>query len=142
MSSGLEVVELTPTPEQLRYTFGGGGEPLLTVRPGTVVELATEDCFGGRVRTADDLPSQVCEFPYLNPVTGPIAVEGAEPGDTLAVEVLDLHTQGWGWTAILPGLGLLAGAALAVFVPAAAGAFLLARRTRRRPEPELVENVN
>jgi acetamidase/formamidase len=34
-------------------------------------------------------------------------VEGAKPGDTLAVEILDLHTEGWGWTAILPGLGLL-----------------------------------
>ena len=43
----------------------------------------------------------------MYPLAGPIAVEGAEPGDTLAVEVLDLHTEGWGWTAILPGLGLL-----------------------------------
>jgi len=42
------------------------------------------------------------------PLAGPIAVSGAEPGDTLAVEILDLHTRGWGWTAILPGLGLLA----------------------------------
>ncbi|HEY0400379.1 MAG TPA: acetamidase, partial [Blastococcus sp.] len=68
--SDLKVVTLSPEPEQLRYTFGGS-EPLLTVPPGTVVELTTEDCFGGRVRSADDLPSQVCEFPYLNPVTGP-----------------------------------------------------------------------
>jgi acetamidase/formamidase len=37
-----------------------------------------------------------------------VYVEGAEPGDTLAVEILDVHTKGWGWTAILPGLGLLA----------------------------------
>jgi acetamidase/formamidase len=37
-----------------------------------------------------DLPSQVCTFPYLNPVTGPFHVEGAEPGDTLAVHILDL----------------------------------------------------
>jgi acetamidase/formamidase len=41
------------------------------------------------------------------PLNGPIAVNGAEPGDTLAIEILDIHTQGWGWTAILPGLGLL-----------------------------------
>ena len=34
-------------------------------------------------------------------------VEGAAPGDTLAVEILDMHTKGWGWTAILPGFGLL-----------------------------------
>jgi acetamidase/formamidase len=37
-----------------------------------------------------------------------VFVEGAEPGDTLAIEILDVHTKGWGWTAILPGLGLLA----------------------------------
>ena len=47
------------------------------------------------------------DWDRVYPLAGPIAVEGAEPGDTLAVEVLDLHTQGWGWTAILPGLGLL-----------------------------------
>ena len=58
MSSDLEVVSLHPTPDQLRYTFGGG-EPLLRVQPGTVIELTTEDCFGGRVRGVDDLPSRV-----------------------------------------------------------------------------------
>ena len=35
-------------------------------------------------------------------------MEGAEPGDTLVVEVLDIHTVGWGWTAVIPGFGLLA----------------------------------
>ena len=92
MTTALEVVSLEPTPEQLRYSFGAG-EPLLTVRPGTVVELTTEDCFGGRVRGVEDLPSQVCEFPYLNPVTGPIAVEGAEPGDTLAVHLVERSSR-------------------------------------------------
>jgi acetamidase/formamidase len=47
------------------------------------------------------------DWDRVYPLAGPIAVAGAQPGDTLAVEVLDLHTQGWGWTAILPGLGLL-----------------------------------
>ena len=73
--SGPEVRTLTPTPEQYAYAFGGH-EPLLTVAPGTIVELSTEDCFAGNVRSIDDLPSQVCTFPFLNPVTGPIAVEG------------------------------------------------------------------
>jgi acetamidase/formamidase len=105
--SDLEVVSLEPTPEQLRYTFGGG-EPLLTVRPGTVVALTTEDCFGGRVRTTDDLPSQVCEFPYLNPVTGPIAVEGAEPGDTLAVHLVEIApARDWAVSATFPHFGAL-----------------------------------
>jgi amidase len=103
----LEVVALNPTPEQLRYSFGGG-EPLLRVRPGTVVELVTEDCFGGRVRGPDDLPSQVCEFPYLNPVTGPIAVEGAEPGDTLAVHLVDIApARDWAVSATFPHFGAL-----------------------------------
>ena len=43
------------------------------------------------------------DWDRVYPLAGPIAVEGAEPGDTLAIEILDLHTQGWGWTAILPG---------------------------------------
>jgi acetamidase/formamidase len=42
------------------------------------------------------------------PLAGPVYIEGAEPGDTLAVEILHLKTKGWGWTAVLPGLGLLA----------------------------------
>jgi acetamidase/formamidase len=48
------------------------------------------------------------DWDRVYPLAGPIAVRGAEPGDTLAVEILDIHTRGWGWTAILPGLGLLA----------------------------------
>src|SRR4051794_30122804 len=47
------------------------------------------------------------DWDRVYPLAGPVHVEGAEPGDTLAVEIIDLHTKGWGWTAILPGLGLL-----------------------------------
>jgi amidase len=107
VTADLDVVALVPTPDQLRYTFGGG-ESLLRVRPGTVVELTTEDCFGGRVRSADDLPSQVCEFPYLNPVTGPIHVEGAEPGDTLAVHLVEIApARNWAVSATFPHFGAL-----------------------------------
>jgi acetamidase/formamidase len=107
MTASLEVVAVEPTPDRLRYTFGGG-EPLVTVAPGTVVELTTEDCFGGRVRGVDDLPSRVCEFPYLNPVTGPIAVEGAEPGDTLAVHLVDIApARDWAVSSTFPHFGAL-----------------------------------
>jgi acetamidase/formamidase len=47
------------------------------------------------------------DWDRVYPLNGPIGVAGAEPGDTLAVEILDIRTQGWGWTAVLPGLGLL-----------------------------------
>ncbi|RKT55795.1 acetamidase/formamidase family protein [Saccharothrix australiensis] len=103
----IEVVRLHPDRADLAYAFGGR-EPLLTVKPGTVVELTTEDCFGGAVRGVDDLPSRVCEFPYLNPVTGPIAVEGAEPGDTVAVHFVDIRpTRDWAVSTTFPHFGAL-----------------------------------
>jgi amidase len=60
-----DVVKYRPEPDELSYTFGGR-EAVRQVTPGTVLELYTEDCFGGLVRGVDDLPSVVCEFPYLN----------------------------------------------------------------------------
>ncbi len=101
----MDVVSYTPT--EYAWTFGGLA-PVLTVRPGTVVELYTEDCFGGRVRTVDDLPSQVCEFPYLNPVSGPIAVAGAEPGDTLALHFAAIEpARDWAVSSTFPHFGAL-----------------------------------
>ena len=102
-----EVRTLHPSPEQYAYAFGGH-EPLLTVPPGTIVELATEDCFAGNVRTVDDLPSEVCTFPFLNPVTGPIAVEGAEVGDTLAVHFVEIiPARDHGFSSTFPHFGAL-----------------------------------
>jgi amidase len=103
----LDVVRLSPSPDQLVYSFGGH-EPLLTVDPGTVIELSTEDCFGGLVRGSQDLPSQVCTFPYLNPVTGPIAVRGAEPGDTVAIHFADITpARDWAVSSTFPHFGAL-----------------------------------
>ena len=108
MSAALEVVRLDPAPERLRHVFGGGGEPALRVAPGTVVEVGTEDCFGGRVRTADDLPSRVCDLAHLNPVTGPVHVEGAEPGDTLAVHLVEITpARDWAVSTTFPHFGAL-----------------------------------
>ncbi|MGY2004993.1 acetamidase/formamidase family protein [Blastococcus sp. SYSU DS1024] len=104
----LEVVSLTPTPDQYRYLFGGAPEPLVRVRPGTVVELTTEDCFGGRVTSTDDLPSRACDFSQLNPVTGPIHVEGAEPGDTVAVHFVEIApARDWAVSTTFPHFGAL-----------------------------------
>lgn len=85
----MTVHSLHPTPEEYSYVFGGV-EPLIGIRPGDIVEVSTEDCFGGRVTSPDDLPSQVVPFSELNPVSGPIQVEGAEPGDVLAVHFVSI----------------------------------------------------
>ena len=105
--SSPEVYSLKPTPDQYAYTFGGR-EPLLTVEPGSIIDLATEDCFAGNVRSVDDLPSQVCTFPFLNPVTGPIAVRGAEPGDTIAVHFVEIvPARDWAVSTTFPHFGAL-----------------------------------
>ncbi|SEL70625.1 acetamidase/formamidase family protein [Nonomuraea pusilla] len=105
----MNVVSYRPAPEELSYTFGGRA-PVGKVRPGTILELYTEDCFGGRVRTVDDLPSVVCEFPYLNPVTGPFHVEGAEPGDTLALHFVSITpARDWAVSTTFPHFGALTG---------------------------------
>ncbi|HRQ10767.1 MAG TPA: acetamidase/formamidase family protein, partial [Trueperaceae bacterium] len=83
--------------------------PVLTVAPGAELELETVDSGGGQLTersTAADVA--LLDFSKVNPVTGPIRVEGAEPGDALEVEILDFDESGWGWTGIIPGFGLLA----------------------------------
>src|SRR5439155_1529107 len=78
------------------------------VAPGTVLELFTEDCFAGRVRGTGDLVSRVIEFPSLNPPTGPFHVEGAEPGDTLAVHFVSIEpARDWAASTAVPLFGAL-----------------------------------
>src|SRR6266851_4326674 len=70
LMSDLEVVSFRPSPDQNAWTFGGAA-PVMRIRTPAVLEVYTEDCFAGRVRSEQDLVSQVCEFPFLNPQTGP-----------------------------------------------------------------------
>jgi acetamidase/formamidase len=105
--SDLTVIEYHPEPEEYAWTFGGAA-PVARIRPGTVLELFTEDCFAGRVRAVTDLVSEVCEFPFLNPQTGPFFVEGAEPGDTLAVHFVSIEpARDWAASTTVPLFGAL-----------------------------------
>ncbi len=98
-----------PTRDDLAYTFGGR-LPVAHLASGDILSTYTEDCFGGAVRTVEDLPSKVCEFPYLNPVTGPFFIEDAEPGDTLAVHFLSIvPARQEGVSSTFPHFGALTG---------------------------------
>ena len=102
-----QVITFRPAPEQYAWTFGGAA-PVARVRPPAVLEVFTEDCFAGRVRSERDLVSEVCEFPYLNPQTGPFYIEGAEPGDTLAVHFISIEpARDWGASTTVPLFGAL-----------------------------------
>src|SRR5437879_2295360 len=92
------------------YVFGPYAESIATVRPGETVDIYTEDGFVGRVQTVKDLPTQVNVWPYLNPQTGPIYVEGAQMGDTLAIEILEIEAmRDFVCSAFIPNVGGLTG---------------------------------
>lgn len=83
--------------------------PVLTVAPGESVEFDVFEASGGQLSpasTVDDVARM--DFEKINPVNGPIFIDGAEPGDVLKVSLLSFRPSGWGWTANIPGFGLLA----------------------------------
>jgi len=84
-------------------------KPVLTVAPGDEVEFEIVDASGGQLGPSST-PEDVgrLDFAKVNPVTGPVYVDGAQPGDALVVDILAFAPSGWGWTAIVPGFGLLA----------------------------------
>jgi acetamidase/formamidase len=95
--------------DRVHFTWDAGNEPVLTVADGDTVVFETRDVSDNQIGPDSDVSVIAgLDWDRVYPLAGPVYVEGAQPGDTLAVEVLDIHTRGWGWTAILPGLGLLA----------------------------------
>jgi acetamidase/formamidase len=95
--------------DQVHFTWDTGHEPVLTVADGDTVVFETRDVSDDQFGPDSDVSVIAgLDWDRVYPLAGPVRVEGAQPGDTLAVDILDLHPKGWGWTAILPGLGLLA----------------------------------
>jgi acetamidase/formamidase len=94
-------------PSRLTYTFGGA-KPVASLRPGTVLVTNTLDAFAGRLRSVEDTVSKVCDPRFLNPQTGPFFVEGAEPGDTLAVHFAQIEPRDhFGFSTTVPLFGAL-----------------------------------
>jgi acetamidase/formamidase len=83
--------------------------PVASVTPGSTLTVEIANSSGGQLdqeSTAADVAE--LDFAKVNPVTGPVFVEGARPGDALLVEITDIDVDTWGWTANIPGFGLLA----------------------------------
>jgi len=94
--------------EQVHFTWDASNEPRVVVDSGDTAVVWTRDVSDNQITPESDTSViDGLDWDRVYPLNGPIGVAGAEPGDTLAVEILDIHTQGWGWTAVLPGLGLL-----------------------------------
>jgi len=106
---GGPVLNWIPKHEELTYTFGGN-KPVQRIVSGTRIVSWTEDCFDGLVKTAADLPSKVMPPNHDNPQTGPFFVEGAEPGDSLAIRIVKLEpARNYAVSSFFPGFGALVG---------------------------------
>ena len=76
------------------YVYGPFAAPVLRVDPGAVVSSETHDAFEGTIKYETDKPSDILNFPFLNPQNGPIFVNGAEKGDCLAVHIKSIVPRG------------------------------------------------
>lgn len=91
------------------YAWDHSIAPVLRIAPGDTVEFEVQDAGGGEITPASGATDlMTVDFTRINPVTGPVYVDGAEPGDQLKVTILSFKPSGWGWTATIPGFGLLA----------------------------------
>src|SRR5246127_743379 len=96
------VVHYTTTNANVKYLFATA-EPVLRLKSGDILDTNTLDCFGNGLKKPGDTLSMATGD---NPLAGPFYVEGAEPGDTLAVKILDLQVDGdMGVGAFSPGFG-------------------------------------
>ncbi|KLJ10259.1 hypothetical protein EMPG_14372 [Blastomyces silverae] len=82
--------------------------PVQTINSGDIVHFDAVDGSNGQItKTSTESALSTFDITRADPAVGPVFVTGAEPGDVLEVEILDLETTDWGWTGIFPGFGLL-----------------------------------
>jgi acetamidase/formamidase len=97
------------TRDQTHNRFSRTIPPILRVPSGAIIEAETEEATDGQLTPdsgTEDLAS--LDIGLIHPLTGPVYVETAEPGDVLAVTLHEIEMRGWGWTAFTPDFGFLA----------------------------------
>jgi len=92
--------------EDVVYAFSAQNEPVFSTPPGAELHLKTMDCFSNKITSPSDL---IIDFDYnqANPASGPVFIEGAEPGDVLVVDILDITVNDRGVVTTLPDCGPL-----------------------------------
>jgi acetamidase/formamidase len=97
------------SPDQFHFVWDNTLSPTLTIDTGDTVVFEFRDGSDRQIVPGSGIEAILnYDWKRTYPLHGPIYVNGAEPGDTLEIEILDLQTKGWGWTAVIPGFGLLA----------------------------------
>ncbi|MEM4629828.1 MAG: acetamidase/formamidase family protein [Zestosphaera sp.] len=104
MSSDAGIVKIDDS--RVFYAFSPDLEPVARVKPGTILEIETRDCFSNQLISEEQLVTQI-DWSAVNPATGPVYVEGVEPGDALVVKILKIDVSSEGFLVTLPGAGAL-----------------------------------
>ncbi|TEU19258.1 MAG: acetamidase [Anaerolineales bacterium] len=94
------------TRDTVFYAFSADLEPALEIEPGEKVQMETHDCFCGQMQTEADTV-ETLDWERVNPATGPVYIRGAQPGDTLAVDIEDVQVADQGAMVTVPGEGAL-----------------------------------
>ena len=93
---------------KIHSKFSSKIEPILRAPSGSVIRAQTREATDGQFTPQSTVEAlATLDLNRVHPLTGPVYIEGAKPGDTLAVTILDIELSDWGWAAIVPGLGLL-----------------------------------
>ena len=100
--------EHTVGASQIHHDWDASREPVVTIESGDVVHFDLPITGEGQVTETSTAADVVWDFDTIYNLAGPVHVAGAARGDTLEVEILELHPGGWGWTAVIPEFGLLA----------------------------------
>ncbi|WP_119388586.1 acetamidase/formamidase family protein [Taklimakanibacter lacteus] len=94
---------------QSHFGWSNANQPVVRIAPGETIEFHPQDSSGGQITAKSTLADLGhLDFGKVNPVAGPVHIDGAEPGDAIKVTLLSFAPSGWGWTANIPGFGLLA----------------------------------
>ena len=88
------------------FALGDNKENAVKVQQGEILEFYTRDCFNNQI-DSEDYVMDVLDWDHINPATGPVYVEGAEKGDVLKVEILDIVLEDEGTMCCLPENGVL-----------------------------------
>ena len=92
-----------------RLSWDNSYPPAISIAPGDTVEFKDIDATSGQIKATSTVEViRNLDFSRINPIAGPVYVDGAMPGDALKVTLLGFDPSGWAWTAIVPGFGLLA----------------------------------
>ena len=86
------------------FALGDNKENAVKVQQGEILEFHTRDCFNNQI-DSEDYVMDVLDWDHINPATGPVYVEGAEKGDVLAVDILDIRVDELGVTTVVPEEG-------------------------------------